>query len=37
MRSKLHTPSVTTSYIVSNESSDQEDEPLIIKGQGALV
>ena len=37
MRSKLHTPSVTTSYIVPNECSDQEDEPLIIKGQGALV
>ena len=36
-RNKLYTPSTTTSYIVPNECSDQEDEPLIIKGQGTLV
>ena len=29
----LYTPTATTSYIVSNELSDQEGEPLIIKGQ----
>ena len=36
-RNKLYTPSTTTSYVVPNECSDQEDEPLIIKGQGTLV
>ena len=35
-QNKLYTPSTTTSYIVPNECSDQ-DEPLIIKGQGTLV
>ena len=36
-RNKLHTPSITTSYIVPNECSDQEDERLIIKGKGIKV
>ena len=33
---RMHTLNTTTSYIVPNESSDQ-DEPLIIKGQGTKV
>ena len=33
----LYTPSATTSYIVPNEFSDQEDEPLIIRGQETKI
>ena len=35
-RKRMHTLNTTTSYIVPNESSDQ-DEPLIIKGKGTQV
>ena len=35
-RKRTHTLNTTTSYLVPNESSDQ-DEPLIIKGQGTKV
>ena len=33
----LYTPSAATSYIVPNECSDQEDEPLIIRGQETKI
>ena len=33
----MYTLNTTTSYNVSNESSDQENEPLVIKGQGTKV
>ena len=36
-RKRMYTLNSTTSYNVSNESSDQENEPLVIKGQGTKV
>ena len=36
-QNREHTLSTTTSYTVSNEFTDQEDDPLIIRGSGLLL
>ena len=36
-RTRPHTFNTTTSFVVPNEFTDQENEPLVIRGQGTMI